>query len=183
MTLGNFPRNHDPCAFVAKNAQKASILSSPFYGALYGNPSFYNRMVELYRTEFLPELQKLMDSELDALIASISKASQSNSLRWRSMYDNMPADVVHTPEALKDYLARRVQFLNRAWLDNVPYFTIQFETSPGFSYLSVSVEKGHYLESTYINTEQLVWIDTETGEVFDFSQPVTADKILTRQIS
>ena len=181
MTLGNYPRNQDPWAFIAKNAKKSDTLSSPYYSALYGNASFHSRMVELYRTEFAPALQKLLDSEIDRLTELIRKASQSNSLRWRSMYDNLPADVVHTPSGLKDYLSSRVAFLNSAWLDSRPYCTIQFESSPGSAYKSVSVEKGRLLESAYINTETVLWVDSETGEVFDFSQPVTEDRILSKQ--
>lgn len=181
MTLGNAPRNQSPYAFIAKAGKKSDTSLSPYYSTLCNNASFCSRIQELYRAEFIPELQKLLNGELDVLIEHISKASLSNSLRWRSMYDNLPADVVHTTDALKDYLAHRVQFLNSAWLDHVPFCTIQFESSPGSSYLTISVEKGHYLESTYINTEQLVWVDSETGEIFDFSQPVTEDRILSRQ--
>ncbi len=182
MTFGNYPRNHDPHAFVAKNAQKSDTVHSAYYGALYNNESFYSRMVELYRREFVPVLQQLLNEELDQAIDFIHKASQSNSLRWRFMYDNLPANVVHTPSALKEYLVRRIQFLDRAWLDDVPFCTVQFELSPGSSYLSISVEKGHCLESSYINTDPVLrWVNPATGEAFDFRQPVMEDMILSLQ--
>lgn len=183
MTFGNDRRNHDPDSFVAKNAKKSSAKASIYYRALYQNESFYNQMVEIYRRDLKPEIQKLLTGEIDQRIAFLHKASQSNSLRWRSMYDNLPADVVHTPSALKEYFARRIAFLDRAWLDGVPYCTVQFESYPGSSYMSVSVEQGHCLESDYINIETVVWIDTETGNVFDFRQPIWADKLLTRKRS
>ena len=182
MTLGNYPRNQDPQAFVAKNGKKSDTLLSPYYGALYQNRSFYTRMTELYRTEFLPALQQLTE-ELDGRIDFLHDASQSNSLRWRAMYDQLPAEVVHTPAALKDYLSRRIQFLSSAWLENTAYCTVQFESSPGSAYKSASVEKGKLLESLYINTETVIWVDSETGEVFDFSQPVMEDVILTKQMA
>ena len=178
MVLGNSPRNHDPHAFLAKSYRKSRTKTSMYYDTLYRNESFHNRMVEIYLTEFLPELQRLEDTGIDAYIAFIEKASQSNSLRWRSVYDNLYADVVHTPSALKDYFSKRLAFLNSAWLDNTPYCTVQFEPSyNGASYLSVSVEKGGYFKSSYIDTESTVWIDSETGEVFDFSQPIVKDRI------
>ena len=99
------------------------------------------------------------------------------------MYDNLPADVVHTPSALKDYFSQRIRFLNSAWLENTPYCTIQFEHSYNASLLSVSVEKGQLFESSYINTNNVIWCDIKTGEVFDFSQPVMEDAILTKQIT
>lgn len=182
MALGNSPRNHDPYAFVAKNYRKSRSNTSKYYGALYSNEAFHARMLELYRTEFVPELKVLLESEFDLLTDFIRDASRSNSLRWRSMYDNLPADVVHTPEALKDYFSRRVQFLDEVWLQEIPYCTLQFETSyQGSSYVNVSVQQGCCLESSYINTESVVWIDSETGEVFDFSQPITKDMILWKQ--
>ena len=138
-------------------------------------------MVELYRTEFVPELEKMLSSEIDQLTDFIEKASQSNRLRWRIMYDNLSADVVHTPEALKDYFSRRVQFLNRAWLNDVPYCTVQFEYRPGQSFLTISVEKGHCLETSFINIQTGIWADIETGEIFDFRQPVMEDMIVARQ--
>jgi len=181
MTLGNYPRNQEPCSFIAKNPWKSDTNHSAYYEALCSNTSFHSRMLEIYRTEFVPEIQKLLDTDLDQLISFLRPASQANSLRWRTMYDNLPADVVHTPDALKDYLFRRIQFLNSAWLENTPYCTLQFEARPGSSYLNVSVAKGHCLESSYINTKTTVWIDSETGEPFDFRQPITRDMILRRQ--
>lgn len=182
MTLGNFPRNQDPHAFIAKNPHKSDSLHSAYYGALYQNESFHDRMVEIYRTEFTPVLQELLNGEIDYLIDFLRDASQANSLRWRSMYDHLPADVVHTPSALKDYFSRRIRFLDSAWLDNRVYCTVQFESSPGSAYKNVSVEKGSCLQSAYINTETVLWMDTETGELFDFSQPVRNDRILSKYI-
>lgn len=183
MALGNSERNQDPYAFIAKTPNKDHQYFSKHYHALYQNESFYQRLVELYRTEFLPELQKLLDGELDRLITCISKASQSNSLRWRSMYDRLPANIVHTPAALKDYLSSRVQFLSSAWLKNTPYCTVQFEPSPGAAYLTVAVEKGHRLRSAFIDTETEIWVNSETGEIFDFRQPITTDLLLFSQSS
>ena len=180
MTLGNAPRNQDPCAFIAKNAWKSNTFHSPYYDALYKNESFYNRMLEIYRMEFVPELQKLLSSDLDAYISHLQQASQCNSLRWRSMYDNLPANVVHTPAALKDYFSRRIRFLDSVWLENTEYCTVQFESSPGSSYLNFSVRHGHVLETPYVNAE-IIWVDSVTGDVFDFHQPIVRDRILTRQ--
>ena len=182
MTFGNYPRNQDPRAFVAKNAQKSDTLLSPYYGALYENASFRRRASELYRTEFVPALQKLMTQELDVLMDSLHDASQSNSLRWRAMYDHLPGGVVHTPAALKEYLTSRIQFLDSAWVDNTGYCTVQFESAPGTAYKAATVERGQILETPYINTDTALWLRSETGEVFDFRQPIMEDMILSRQV-
>ena len=41
--------------------------------------------------------------------------------------------------------------------------------------------KGTPLETCYIDIENTVWLDSGTGEIFDFSRPVTEDVILVKQ--
>jgi hypothetical protein len=48
-------------------------------------------------------------------------------------------------------------------------------------YWSISVKKGSCLEAAHLDIQSTVWINTETGEPFDFSQPVLSDVILTQQ--
>lgn len=184
MALGNCTRNQEPCSFIAKNVQAPEAVLSPYYRALYANESFYNRMTEIYCTEFVPVLQQIIDEEIDLLSASISKASQINSLRWRSMFDVVQSwypYTVHTAAGIKDYLSRRVAFLNSAWIENEDYCTIQFRPAHTSSSWNISVKKGTCLNTTYIDTVSTVWIDSATGQKFDFSQPVMTDMILFRQ--
>lgn len=186
VALGNSLRNQDPCAFIAKNAKKADSWLSPYYHVLYENDSFYNRMIEIYRKEFAPVLHQMLNKDVDDLIITIEAASRLNSLRWRSMYDSVHSwnpDSVCTADELKAYFTRRIRFLDSAWLDNVDYCTLQFEFSPDSAYWNISVPKNHCLETSYIDLAATIWIDTETGTVFDFAQPITKDLILTQQIT
>jgi len=182
MAFGNNLRNQEPCSFVAKNQYKAAYLISPYYNILYKNDSFYQRLVEIYRLEFVPVLQKMMDHDMNALITQISAASRMNSIRWRSMYDELTNSVkgtVSTSTELQSYFERRIRFLESAWLENKEYCTVQFEPKKGTPYWSVAVEKGAFLEIDYMDIVNKVWEDAETGLEVDLQQPIIRDMILT----
>ena len=183
MAFGNHYRNQEARSFIAKNAYKRRTQPSPYYSHLYSNESFYQRMVEIYRTEFLPILQKMISHDIDAQIQSISVAARMNSIRWQLAYErwkvkNMVFGVVQNADALKPYLIRRVEFLNSAWLENRDYCTVQFEAEPGDAYWGISVEKGTCLETTFMDLVDTVWVDMDTEEVVDFQQPITRDMVV-----
>ena len=182
MAFGNDLRNQEPCSFVAKNQYKAAYLISPYYDLLYKNDSFYQRMVEIYRLEFVPVLQKMMDHDINALITQISASSRMNSIRWRSMYDELTNSVegtVSTSTELQSYFERRIRFLESAWLENKEYCTVQFELKKRSPYWSIAVEKGAFLEIDYMDIVNKVWEDAETGMVVDLQKPIIRDMILT----
>ena len=186
MSFGNSPRNQEPCSFIAKNTKKSELFESPYYGALYSNESFYNRMVEIYKLEFLPALQRLLDGDLQKLINFIGDAAQMNEIRWESMYDSL---LIWLPETIREtddlmtYLDSRVAFLNDAWVNNTEYSTLQFEFAPDDTYWNISVPKGGLLETSYRDVMSKVWVDASTGEVYDLKQPVTGDLLLKLCVS
>ena len=182
-TFGNYRRNQEPCAFVAKNLYKSSTYLSPYYDSLYTNDSFYSRMTELYLKEFKPIIQHMLEHEIDCMVEHIKEASQSNSLRWRKMFisvQNEEPNTVHTSTGIKEYLARRIGFLDSAWLNNTQYCTVQFECSFGDEYWNASVKQGSCFETTYLDIVSTTWYDKATGEVVDFTQPIMSDAVFTK---
>ena len=180
-TFGNSLRNQEPTAFLAKNAYKSDGFVSPYYSALYENESFYRRMTEIYREEFLPILEEWLDGGIEAYAESIAAAKTMNDVRWKSMFDllkSWSSTIIQSTEDLTGYVNERVSFLNDVWVDGKEYCTVQFERSSGETYWNISVEKGSLLETPYIEKEP-VWLVADTGEVFDFSQPILDDVILT----
>lgn len=186
MSFGNSLRNQEPHAFIAKNTMKRRERVSYYYGELYVNQSFYERMIEIYVSEFLPVLQSMINQDLDNQINAIQNAAKMNRIRWDKMYSEWREEsepgLVHSPEELKDYLIKRIQFLNSAWLDKKDYCTVQFEEEPDDSFWSISVEKGSFLKAAYFDLINTVWVDLQTGEQIDFQKPVTRDLIVTRQV-
>ena len=184
MALGNCTRNQEAHALIARHPQTPQTTASPYYRALYANESFNSRMRELYRTEFVPVLQQMIDTEIASLSSLICKASQANSIRWRAMYDTVQSwypYAVRTAEGITDYLSRRVSFLSSAWIGGEDYCTVQFRpahTSPSWN---ISLKTGSTLKTDYLDIVSTVWIDAETGKPFDFHQPVTKDTLLLKQ--
>lgn len=182
MAFGNDIRNQNPHAFIAKNTFKSDELISVYYSTLYRNPSFHERMIQIYQAEFLPILSQLLDGGIDELAANIQVAADMNSLRWQSMYQTLVGgnQTVSTVHDLMNYVRTRVSFLNSAWIDSVPYCTVQFESPNGVPYWSLSVKQGTILETTYFDLENSKWVDVDSGEIFDFNQPITSDAIVTQ---
>ncbi len=183
VSLGNSMRNRDPYSFVAKNAQKSQTYISLYYPSLYKNNFFYDRMILIYRTVFLPQVEKIIEFEIDELSAHISNAAEMNSIRWDSMYDENQTltsnnNTVRSCDELKKYLRKRLDFLNSAWLDGKDFCTIQFEHTANQPYWCTSVESGTCLQNMYEDIKSITWLDSLTGEIFDFSKPITKDMLL-----
>lgn len=184
--FGNHYRNQEPCAFLAKNAKKWADSSPSYYSILYANESYYQRMVEIYRTEFVPALQNMIHRELDIQVERIQAASEMNTIRWYAMYNGWMDDTpgtVQTVAEMKSYITKRIQFLNSAWLENADYCTVQFETKPGKAYWNISVEKGTCLDTTYMDLIDTVWVDKQTGLPVDFQKPIVRDMTVEKQIA
>ena len=186
LAFGNCSRNQDPCSFIARNLLRADYYRSDYHSALYANESFYNRMTEIYRRDFVPVLRQLVNGEIEDISSQISKAAQSNALRWdgaQTHQESEPFDGVNTPQQLQAYLSQRIRFLDRVWLEDTEYCSIEFETSPAAEYLNTAVEKGQPLEVSFLDLESSVWYDTATGAAVDLSLPVSGDMVLTTHLS
>ena len=177
MTFGNCSRNICPTAFIAKNTYKSDRSLSLYYSALYANESFYNRMVECYQSEFLPLLNQLIDEGIFDLATEIQAAARMDLLRNHSGNES-----VSTVDGLITYLKTRVSFLNSVWIEGTEYCTLQFQYANENAYRNISVKKGNLLVTDYLDVKTTVWVDKETGNVVDFSQPILSDMILMQQL-
>lgn len=184
--FGNHFRNQEPHAFIAKNQKDGTDNVSAYYSVLYRNESFYQRLIEIYRSEFVPVLQEMINHGIDDQISLIQAASTMNGIRWRYMYDEWIEEaiankVVRTQEELKDFFVRRIDFLDNAWLENKDYCTVAFAQRAGGAHWNISVEKGTLLETSYMDLEDSVWTDSQTGMPADFQSPITQDMFVILQ--
>lgn len=173
VTMGNNNVNREPTAFYAKTYRKYSGYLSPYYHHLYQNPSFYQAVCRIYRTEYLPAIEQLLNDHLPALSARIAAAAQMNALRWQTSIE--PAGF------LADYLRKRTDFLTSTWVDGTEYCTVQFQVDTFSGYRGYSVPKGTLLDLTNTDLIDTDWIISSTGERFDPALPVTEDLVLTAQ--
>ena len=184
MIFGNCYRNGNPRAFIAVGTHEYYSSPSPYYRALYANESIYSRMVEIYQREFLPLLEELLDGGVQQLSDTIAAASRMNSLRWEAMfqYQQVSEPLMETStRTVLDYLRARVEFLNSAWIGGVDYCTVQFALEEEGTFWNISVERGGVADISELDMEGRVWLDAQTGAVFDAAAPVREDQILVLQ--
>ncbi len=179
-SFGNNISNENPAAFTAKNFHKAPYYRSPYYNSLYNNKTFFNRMTQLYETDFQPLLYELLDTGIISTANQIDNATSMNSIRWKSMFDESNMKVATTQDLI-DYLQLRIDFLNSAWLDNTEYCTVQFQTLPHGRYYNYAVKRGEYIDISELETDNTEWYNADTGEIFDITQPITEDISLVLQ--
>lgn len=182
LTFGNSVRNDEPQSYVAANVNKGGESASIYYEALLSNASFRTRMAEIYETEFCPLLEQWPE-KIDYLSNTLKKASELNSIRWRTVFDirSSTVDIPVGTEGMLDYISARLEFLNSIWLDGTTYCTLQFEHPAGGAYDIVSVRLGECFSMDQVGSLDTVWVDARTGEVFDFNRPITQDAVLIRQ--
>lgn len=194
MVLGNQICNENPRGFVAKNLNRSASFQTPYDTALLNNAVFYDRVTQLYQTQFLPELETLLRSDIARRANEIDGATRMNTRRWQEMFEKNPV-TASDAEKIRNYLQSRVAFLTDVWVEGIPYCSVQFEIMPGSSYWNTSVEYGQCLQREELGLseafagmeladpgdEALIWTDLATGEVFDFREPVVSDHILVLQ--
>ena len=112
--------NSYPDAFLALQAPGEN-MEKPLYYHLYQMEEFAALVRELYKTEYLPILEEYLSGGLDALDERIATARERDLSVWESAYlnfnllcaESVPYDVA----SIKEYLATRIEFLNRVWID------------------------------------------------------------------
>ena len=132
-------------------------------------------MAEIYEETYLPELEKIIQTELDAYFAKIERASLANAERW-----NIPADGVYRDaDFIRTFLQRRMDFLSDLWITGTEYHMVYIRTNPHQNGYFM-VKNGETLPdlSGHLPADGIGWMDAETGEPFDVSQPIFQDAAL-----
>lgn len=181
MSLGAAYPIKNPEAFYANLSIKHSGINSAYYSSLYKNLSFRERLKEIYKTHFLPWLNEMNDHLIDDLSESIEKSLYMNNIRWKSLYEYAYSlGVVMSPSeenSPKNYLLRRTAFLNRAFLDDEEFVSIQFNPTSWKDYQVFSMKKGDYFDIVP-SIENGEWVIQNSKEPFDLSKPIETDLII-----
>lgn len=185
MTFGNSVRNYNPRTFVARTYYKSLSNVSSYYDALYHNPFFYQQMTQVYQEEFLPLLEALVDGQIQEMAGAISAASNMNRIRWNSMFEQLQIHgniILLSEEAFIQYLEERVEFLNDAWINGQEYCIVQFELEPNQYLINAAIRKNDSLDTIASELPEGQWFDHRTGATVDYTQKVTQDMVLVKQI-
>ena len=123
---------------------------APYYRKLYANREFFSRMTELYRTEFLPLLETLIEKDLSDLESLIARSNLMNMVRWAEMYqemrDGQESDAAKIAE-LHRFLQQRDVFLRATWLDMKEYVSVWICSNDGSLTSLFTTEKGAKADS------------------------------------
>lgn len=116
-------------------------------GVLYQNPDFLKIIKEQYASKYRALLQDVIDTQLPFYKELISEAHKMNQLRWEgtqsfpwcNYYDTLDEHV----DYLENFLVKRIEFLDSAWIDGVVYRRLMFQSSyPFYSIQFESVKDG-----------------------------------------
>lgn len=161
--------------FYANRPKVKNGLEIPWNYSLYKKEEFYNRVLQIYQTEFLPAFYDLCDQRIDEYVDSIKEAVQVDGIRWNVQIDHNTAI-----DQLLTFLKSRITFLSELWLE-------------GYEYSMVNVYPGQEMHNLYIpimigkqmislpqleDTEYYTfdgWYYSNTDEPFDETAPITED--------
>ena len=166
---------HFPNCFLAQRAWLNAGHYSPWYGALWQQDAYRARVLELYRSEFAPALDRLIQSTVPELSDRLGTALELNRIRWYDAIDDVSVSVAD--------LKRRIDFLNSAWLDGVAYHTVTLRRTPGAVFLYYCIADGESCSALPtpedLGADGTVWYLEDSGRVFDPETVITGDLVLT----
>ena len=163
----------NPNVFWANRLTSQPGGTMPWFYYLYGKNSFYQEVVDTYRSEFLPKLKDLVSVTIPDYVQKISVAAFVDKIRWgddTELEDNV--------DWICSYMNRRIEFLNGVWLDQRDYSIVRAEQQWGGYYAHYVVFTGETLpelprfESTE-NQEFVGWYNKKTGEPINMDLPIT----------
>ena len=164
------PVTSNPETFFARHEMKRDFLSTSWFNDLYKQEVFYEEVVSQYENIFLPVLTDIIDSKFDKLWESIQFSAKMNDTMWSD--ERTEQSIAY----IKDFLTKRVEFLNSVWLENVQYHTVRFRYDSQSAYY-YSVRHGDKLpkEAFYSADKARGVVELEDGGVFDLESPITQD--------
>lgn len=142
---------------------------------LYQKEEFYEYMLEVYQTEFVPLIQKVLDQKISEYSNCILQAATLNQIRW-----NVETGAEAERAVISDFLKARLNFLSSIWLEEKTYYCVRAYQNEDAFLLYRYVFPGAclttlpVLESSDFQTF-LGWYHADTNEPFNPEEPITSD--------
>ena len=178
------------------NAVPINVLMTPstvWMQFLYEKPEFFEKMLSAYTDTYRPLVQQMLDSEIDLLADKVEASASMNFTRWWGVAENGTGTTNPyrmSVEKVKDYLEKRVLFLDDLWVNQAEYHTVRVTTSKDIyaddtsyyfrNYMvpdgqplgelkTPSAKEGFFFDGWYYGTP------SNPGEAFDLNAPITGD--------
>ena len=146
-----------------------------WFHELNRKPEFQNRVRELYRDVFRPQVQELLETGLDRYADQVYQSARLDQYRWGT--ENAREET----ESIREYLTERLAFLDSVWLENVEYCRVLVILDENSSSICHAVLPGGTIPSLPDYQESwdiLGWYDAATDEPFDITQPIYEDTVV-----
>lgn len=166
----------NPYALFVGNPKHQPGIDTPLIFSLSNKEKFHNRVVELYVTEFLPEMEVLLKNGISAYTAEIEQSSTMNQIRWSFL-----EDISFHSDYIINFLSKRTAFLQSMWVEGAKYCRITIDQGTGANYAyylvpyDTCLPKLPEFESSPYQEPLGLWYYSDTGEPFDIQKPITED--------
>lgn len=170
VTMGGSYLDSDPECFYVQNNPRT------YFYYLTKNRIFMDEVIKLYENICRPRLMYCVESAVDSLLGAIESSSRMNYVRWCDMFTNQwPAIEMLLPPKpsyipVKEFLRRRLTFLDRHWINNEPYRSVSIELPWGQGYYSFEHKPENtisdYLDRLHLPSAGYVWFDTSSHDEY-----------------
>lgn len=179
LSLGISWRNtwSTPNGFSAQNKQNEN---ETWYSLLWKQQAFRERVLTLFRSEYLPLLDEMAKGDLERQAQQIAASSEMNALRWRSLFGEKTS--AQAVDETRRFLTQRIAFLRSAWVDGTQYCTLTLRHPVRYEYISVlpGTVCAEFPQPQELDLPaKTVWLREDTGEPFDPQSVITEDLTLT----
>lgn len=127
---------------------------TPWFYSLYQKESFYQALVNLYKTEILPCIYDVITQKIDEYASAVRQSAKMNEKRWKK--ENTFEKAI---KELKIYLTEKVDFLNQIWLEDSKWYTVRVNTNREQGYFYFDVREGETIANLpdLQSTEQTIF--------------------------
>lgn len=165
------------------NPNQILSLRRKWYGNLYKSDEFYNHMVDIYQTIFLPSMEQEVIAKVDTTFEKIRCSAMMNEIRWEKMFmdDKSPnIPIEEKVEKIKWFLNERVRYLEQVWCSGERYKTVSFLTPDGTVKKRLLIKQGEIItevpDNSLLDGAAILYWHTESGdEPFDFTTKIYTD--------
>lgn len=163
------------------------LIRNRWFSQLYRHEEFLEEVVKQYNDCMVPAVLEMLEHGIDTYQNRIAVSVDMDKCRWSGepisnlkVYKETLEEQV---EYVKDFLIKRIMFLNTVWVENVDYCTVCFRTDRGTRNIYFSVERNGLLERIPVYEE------SDTGMVFEgwyydegYTQLFDENRLITEDI-
>lgn len=182
VSWGNSP---DYLGQISTSPERLSKLASHsdasvWFQSLYEKPEFYQEIISCYQNEISPYLPLLAGEILSTLDEITAASAAMDQVRWEDQYikNGYNGDRKEQITFLSDYITERKNFLDQAWINQVPVHKITLLIEGNVYETLYALDNDTLPEFPQVPSEHAVvtaWVSTEDGSVPDPNMPVTRD--------